>query len=454
MQSIRKKLSIYIVAFSVISILLSAVLVNMTVNNEFSKYVADNQEKRNQRIVEYFKEVYKRDGKWTKDSGVELMHEAYMSNYCLALLDQNKRIVWTMNPEDIRAKIHFHMMEGQNKGIYKTYDFPIHINGEVVGYASIGQYSSILLSEEDVNFKISINKSMAASIVITILITIFISVIISKQFSIPIKEISDISVRMSEGNYEVRSERKSDIEEIENLRLSINDLGEKLKYQDLLRKRLIADITHEIRTPLNVFQNNLEAMIDGVYEISKERLVALNSEVVRFGKLLNDLNILKEYDAVEIKIKKERISLKDVAESVIKDFSIEAKAKNINLVLKDDKKGKYIILGDYDKLKQVFINLLSNAIKFTHYSGKIEIEFKEDRNFIVVCVSDNGIGIREKDLPFVFERLYKGNRNGKDNGKGIGLTIVKRILSLHGVYIDVESKENIGTKFTMHFRKA
>lgn len=454
MQSIRKKLSIYIVAFSVISIFLSAVLVNLAVNNEFSKYVADNQDKRNQRIVEYFKEVYKRDGKWSEDSGVELMHEAYMSNYCLALLDKNKRIVWTMNPEDIRAKIHLKMMEGQNKGIYKTYDFPIENNGEVVGYASIGQYSSILLSEEDVNFKISINKSMAASIVITILITIFISIIISKQFSIPIKEISDISVQMSEGNYEVRSESKSDIEEIENLRLSINDLGEKLKHQDLLRKRLIADITHEIRTPLNVLQNNLEAMIDGVYETSKERLVALNDEVIRFGKLLNDLNILKEYDAVGMKIKKERISLKEVVESVIKDFSIEAKAKNIDLVLKDDKKGKYIILGDYDKLKQVFINLLSNAIKFTHNSGKIEIEFKEDRNFIIVCVSDNGIGIRGKDLPFVFERLYKGNRNGKDNGNGIGLTIVKRILNLHGVHVDVESKENIGTRFTMHFKKA
>ena len=135
----------------------------------------------------------------------------------------------------------------------------------VVGFVDIGQYSSVLLSEEDVNFKDAINKSIVVSGVITLIIISFLSLYFSKQFSTPIREVAKMSVSLSQGNFDAKSDVKSNIEELEDLRKSVNILAEKLKYQDALRKRLVSDITHEIRTPLNVLQNNLEAMIDGVF---------------------------------------------------------------------------------------------------------------------------------------------------------------------------------------------
>ena len=94
MQSIRRRLTIILLSCTIIAVLLAAISVNMAVDNTFNKYIADNQSKRNQRLVDYFQEIYKKDKKWTYTSGKELQHEGAMSNYCLTLLDGNKKEIW------------------------------------------------------------------------------------------------------------------------------------------------------------------------------------------------------------------------------------------------------------------------------------------------------------------------------------------------------------------------
>ncbi len=171
MHTIRKRLSILFVICSVAGILLVTLFVNSTINNKFDAYMMDVQDKRYQRIVSYFEEIYKAQGKWTKNSGVELMHEAHMGNYCLTLLDINKKTIWGMNPEDIRLNT----MPVKDRGVYNTKTFEIKSEGKVVGYVGIGQYSSLLLSEEDISFKTSINKSIVVSGILTLVIIIIIS---------------------------------------------------------------------------------------------------------------------------------------------------------------------------------------------------------------------------------------------------------------------------------------
>lgn len=456
MHSIRRKLSIIILVCSILATVLTAIFVNITISNKFSKYMLDIQNKRNDRIVQYFEEVYKRDRRWTKDSGSELKHEAFMSNYCITLLDGDKKLVWMMDPNDIRERDHFKVLDKDvNKGVYNTTNFPIRYNGTTVGYVEIGQYSSVLLSAEDINFKLSINKGIVASIFLSLLIIIVISIYASRQFSIPIKEVSNVSVRLSNGDYDHRATVDTDILEIEKLKRSINTLGEKLSQQDLLRKRLVSDISHEIRTPLNILQNNLEAMIDGIFPVDTDQLIALNDEIIRFGKLLNNLDALKEFEAEIVSINKEVVSLDKLIALVYEDFLVASKEKNIN-VHYNAKAGKdYTIIGDLDKLKQVFINLLSNAIKFSDYGSEIWINLTEAKNTIVVTIRDKGIGISKEDLPFIFERLYRGDKSrNRIEGSGIGLTIVKDILTLHSASISAKSEEGEGTEFIIEFKKA
>lgn len=413
------------------------------------------QNKRYERIVSYFQEIYKREGKWNKDSGIELMHEAYMGNYCLTLFNSSNKLVWGMDPNDVRNKLNLDSMKIKDTGVYTIQKFEIKSNNKVVGYVEIGQYSPILLSEEDINFKNSINKSIIISGIITLIIIIVISLYFSKQFSNPIKEVANMSVNLSKGKFNTKSNINSNMEELEDLRKSVNILADKLKYQDMLRRRLVSDISHEVRTPLNVLQNNLEAMIDGVLPITSERMNHLNDEVIRFGRLLNNLNILKEFEVESMKLNFQTIFLDELIRDVYKDFYTAAEEKNIKIDYYIESKKDYRITGDKDKLKQVFINLISNAIKFTDKDGKVSVSLYYNNKNIVVEVKDNGIGINKDDLPFIFERLYRGDKSRhKIEGSGIGLAIVKSTLQLHSASIDVESEEGEGTIFRAYFNKS
>ena len=118
------------------------------------------------------------------------MHEANMGNYCLTLMDSNKIPVWGMDPADLENQMHIGDMPTRDNGVYTTKTYELKFDNRIVGYVDIGQYSSVLLSEEDINFKGSINKSIIASGIFTLIIIIFLSLYFSRQFSIPIREVA------------------------------------------------------------------------------------------------------------------------------------------------------------------------------------------------------------------------------------------------------------------------
>ncbi|WP_298838015.1 sensor histidine kinase [Clostridium sp.] len=453
MQSIRKRLSIILVCTSILALFLATLFVNIAISKTFNKYLVEIQTKRDTGIVTYLETIYKKNAKWSKTSGIEITHEAYMSNYCLTLKDINKKVVWGMNANDIINNTN-NSMPHKSSGVYTLRTLQIKYKNKIVGYVDIGQNGPVLLTSDDVNFKTSINKSIILSIVLSLLITILISLIISKQFSNPLRQVSEISVDLSNGNYNARSYDRSTILELENLRNSINSLGENLKHQDTLRKRLISDISHEIRTPLNILQNNFEAMIDGIFPIDNKRLIYLNDEVIRFGKLIDNLNTLKQIEGEETVLNVEKISLKDILTLVQKEFEIISENKNIKMALKCSVNNQFYILGDTDKIKQVIINLLSNAVKFTQEQGEINITLKESDKKVILEIQDTGIGIKKDDLPYIFERLYRGDKSRHVvEGSGIGLTIVRNILTLHNADIEVKSVEGKGSMFILYFNK-
>jgi len=147
----------------------------------------------------------------------------------------------------------------------------------------------------------------------------------------------------------------------------------------------------------------------------------------------------------------EYIDVKEVIYSVCEEFSLILKEKNIMLDLVNNNEN-YIVLGDKDKLKQVFINLISNAVKFNKKNGYITVVISKNNSKIIINVKDNGIGINKEDLPFIFERLYRGDKSRHEiEGNGIGLTVVKNILLIHSASISVESELGKGSEFIIKF---
>jgi signal transduction histidine kinase len=282
------------------------------------------------------------------------------------------------------------------------------------------------------------------SIILSIVLGIFISRRLTNNLTNVIKATKEIT----KGNYKNYIKEKSSTKEIIDLVDTVNDLALKLDKQERLRKDLTADVAHELRTPITTLQTHLEALKDGVFKLNKKLIDSLYEEIIRISKIVDDMDNLSKYDNNNIILNKTNFSIKNVLSRLISNFEKEAKDKNITIkIIGNDVK----ISADKDKITQVFINLISNSLKYTNDDGYININIDKIDGYAKITVEDNGIGIREEDLPYIFERFYRADksRTRATGGSGIGLSIVKNIVDIHEGYITVDSKIKKGTSISI-----
>lgn len=297
-----------------------------------------------------------------------------------------------------------------------------------------------------------INNVIIGISLIMIIVVISISVFLSQQISKPIIVVSKMTDSIKKGGYDQTLEYESSIVEIDNLINSINDLSKELYNMENMRKRLTSDISHELRTPLTSIQTHLEAMIDGIWEPSEERLNSVNEEVIRLSHLVNQLKNLAKFDSEENKLDISEVDLKQLVKNIIYNNESYALEKNIKINSNLEEIRAFI---DKEKISQVIINLLSNAIRYTNNNGEIFIKLYEFEDLTKISVKDNGIGIPKESLEYIFERFYRVDKSRCRNtgGTGVGLTICKSIIDLHGGNIEVKSELNVGSEFIITIPK-
>lgn len=452
MISIRKQLFGIFLSIGLIMVLCTSLIVNVSIQKSFQLYVESNIKYASQTLTRVLASLYEKD-QWEQNVGQQMLLENYLGlgNFSIAILDESKNFIWGSTQEDLRKELQHRGELKLGSVVYQVADSPIYSEGNLVGYARIGYYPSATLSRNDIKFKNDINLSIVWCSSMILMCFILAGLYLSRLFTYHIYGISKTSIALADGKLKARYPFKSRIKEIETLRHSMNYLGEKLERQDEIRKKLISDISHEIRTPLQVLQSNLEAMIDGIYPIDEEQMEMLYKEVVRFGKLLNNLDMLKNVEENEIKKEFKLVGLNESVKEVFDAFKIVAKEKKITYHLKQAETENVIIKGDPDSLKQLWMNILSNAFKFTSDKGEIKVTTALVGKECVVTVEDTGIGINEEDLPYVFERMYRGDKSREQyEGSGIGLTMVKTIVENHQGKIYIESEEGKYTKITVH----
>lgn len=454
MISMRKQLFALLFGTGVVSMLLTAFFVNLTIQQEFESYVELNIQKTSGLIIEGLAEIYSENQGWDTSKLQAASTNTQVGNFSLAILSPDKELIWGMTQEELTEKIkaldypffYGKPLQQLQEMIYTFQDIPVEVDGRIVGYARIGYFPSFLLSRDDIMFQSNINRSIVGSGLIGIACFSFIGAYITSLVTKPIYAIAKTSVDLAEGKWKRRYKKHSRIKELEDLRHSMNYLAQKLDQQDELRKKLISDVSHEIRTPLHILQSNLEAMIDGIYPIDEDQMQVLYQEVVRFGSLLNNLDKLKNIEEDITTINPEEMHMNTCLKEVYNTFKIVAKERHIHYKLNIQETEHITVLGDNGALKQVFMNVLSNAFKFTK-KGTITMTSYVRGKMLCVTIEDTGIGIDNEDLPYIFERMYRGDKSREQfEGSGIGLTLVKKLVMLHGGRVMVESTIGKGTK--------
>lgn len=452
MLSIRKQFFTIFLTMGFTMLIITSLIINSIITKNFKDYVSKNIEQIGSSYVNLIQNAIDNEilnEKTFKNTFVENP----MGNFAFSLLDADKNYQWGMDKQSFFKKLENDMEVGnpiyssQYHEIDKAY---YNKEGELAGYVRIGYYPGHILSKNDKRFQTNVQLSLIWCASIILIWFVFAGLYLSRLFTYHIYGISKTSIALADGKLSARYLFKSKTKEIETLRHSMNYLGEKLERQDAIRKKLISDVSHEIRTPLQVLQSNLEAMIDGIYPIDEEQMQMLYKEVVRFGKLLNNLDLLKNVEESETAMNYREVILNKELYEVFDAFKIVAKEKKIDYYIKIAETEQVVLWADKDALKQLWMNIISNAFKFTGEKGQIKIETKLNQKECLITIEDSGIGIAEEDLPYVFERMYRGDKSREQyEGSGIGLTIVKNVVEKHGGRIKIESQEGVYTRVSV-----
>lgn len=321
---------------------------------------------------------------------------------------------------------------------------PIILNGKIIG--------ATLISTSIDNIYSSVNEIQNTLYIVSVISIILIAIVsffLAGYFSKPIKKFTNAIMKMSQGNLNQRVEINTK-DEFKQLASAFNIMSTKIDQVDIQRKDFVANVSHELRTPLSSIKLLSESLLhqeNNDVEVYREFLKDIDSEIDRLNNIIDDLLSLVDLDKEKLNLNYKVTYVNYLLDKIMVRLKPLAEEKNITLNYRA--KEKLQIKLDPNKIQQSIINIIHNAIKYTPENGKVDISLYSEEEYIIIKISDNGIGIPEKDLQHIFERFYRVDkaRTRNTGGTGLGLSIAYQIVSLHQGKIDVKSKLNKGTTF-------
>jgi Signal transduction histidine kinase len=450
--TLKSKLILSYVALSVFIISLFLFISNVFLQKQFQDYVMQKQEQTNQTYVQavlnFLSSSSNANNSYLSDLGTSALNDGII----LMVTDPKGKITYCVDTtscrtmlDSMQATMEKYYPNSYGKYMEKTY--LLKKDGVSYGELTIGYYGPYFYNETDIYYIDTLNKIFILGSLVIVLVACVIGYIMAKRISNPLKQLMNKTAQIEHGNYDIRMDAETTTKEIDELIGSVNSLANSLSTQQATKKRLATDYAHEFRTPLTALRSNLECMIDGIFEPTTSRLESMNEEILRLSRMVNEIDKITSIES-ETSLNKELFDFGVLLNQTLNTFERELFTKNIEIVI-DGKSCD--IYADRDKISQVLVNLLSNSIKYTEQNGMIAIEMHKHKKNFEFSIRDTGCGIEEKDLPFIFDHLYRTDesRNRSTGGSGIGLSVVKAIVTAHEGTIDVQSEVDEFTKFTI-----
>ena len=264
----------------------------------------------------------------------------------------------------------------------------------------------------------------------------------------PVTEIGQAARRIALGEYDYRIEKQYD-DEIGELCDTINYMAGEIATAEKLKNDFISSVSHELRTPLTAIKGWSETLReagDMDAELTAKGLEVISSEAERLSSIVEELLDFSRMQGGHIAVKFERMDLLAELEEAVFLFRDRAAREGIELIYVEAA-DMPPILGDHDRLKQVFINIIDNAIKYSNRGDKVRVEAADMGAHVQVVVSDSGVGISKEDLPKIKNKFYKANNTRP--GSGIGLALADEIVRRHKGRLEIDSEEGVGTTVTI-----
>lgn len=276
-------------------------------------------------------------------------------------------------------------------------------------------------------------------------------VLFSRMLSSPMSELAKATVEIGQGDLTTRVAPHGSQEMIA-VATAFNEMAAQLEQAESLRRSMLSDVAHELRHPLHVLQGNLQAMQDGVYPLNDEEIERLIAQTHHITVMVNDLHVLAQAEAKQLSLQFQAVDIVELIKVVTAVYQPLAASRAIDLHVELLGTMPSTIEIDKARIRQALQNLLENSLRHTPDGGQIAISVQQDASRLVIQVKDSGDGIVPDQLPFIFDRLYRGDPSRQRIGEstGLGLAISKALVDAHDGTITANSPgENQGSTFTI-----
>jgi two-component system sensor histidine kinase BaeS len=282
---------------------------------------------------------------------------------------------------------------------------------------------------------------------LVLLVAIGATALVGVRLVRPLRALTSAAGRMRDGDATARV-TVTGRDEVARLGAAFNDMAERRREVEELRRAMVGDIAHEMRTPVTNIRGWLEAAEDGVVPLDRELMSSLIEEALLLQHVIDDLQDLSAADAGELRLHPRAVDLGDLLPAVVDAFAAAADRAGVALALRAP---PAVVDADPVRLRQAIGNLVSNAIRHTPAGGRVTVTTRTDGTAQVIDVADTGPGLSAAEQAMVFERFWRAekSRSRQTGGSGLGLSIVRKLIEAHGGTASVRSEPGAGATFTL-----
>ena len=344
----------------------------------------------------------------------------------------------------MRGEIVYETIE-RTKPRLRMVTIPIMDNKKVTSVVQVG--TSLEDFDETIRKLLLI---MIISIPTSIIVTIVVGYFMAKKALRPVDQIRRAAVKISSSNLDEKIDITGRRDELGRLAETFNAMIGRLKDAFQRINQFSIDVSHELKTPLTILKGETEVALRKEREKDDYRKLLLSNleEIDRMSCIIDDLLLLSKADTKEIKLNIEEVALRDLIMDVCMNMKVVADKKSVELQISELEDVR--LKGDELKLRRMLLNVVENGIKYSHVGGKVSVSSYINDGYAWIDVKDNGIGISEDDIKYVFDRFYRADRSRKrESGSGLGLSISRWIAGAHKGSIEVKSQPAQGSVFTI-----
>lgn len=385
---------------------------------------------------------------------------AYENDVCIVLSDDISVVgayninmngcILKNNNSKVRELMYNFVNSDETFKSYKFINEDKHISALLYGIKLDNKTAFIYSNLEDISdFTILIKQQLMYVCIIGIFIAIIISIFLSSKITEPITKITKKAKKLGSGDTEVTFE-ESGIKEIDELSEALTQAQMEMVKTDELRRDLMANVSHDLKTPLTMIKAYAEMIRDISYkdhDKMNEHLGIIVDETDRLTVLVNDILDLSRMQSNADTLSIETFDLAYNIKTIVNRYQIikETEKYIINVEMPESIK----IKADKKKINQVIYNLINNAINYTGKDKTVTVRVTKHKKYYLVEIIDTGKGIKESEIPYIWNKYYKNDKNHQRNvvSTGLGLSIVKEILELHGYEYGVKSVLKKGSTF-------